>query len=324
MHCFFLVVPLLLSDIQAKDGGQVGVVTVDGGDVPTVAPQLTDNLAPILAPELVPDGGGPTDGGEHVLVAASNLSVYNVDLPVEGAVTAGTVALYATMDFFIKPSLEGRASCSGSTIGRCDSANLVAFDRYAVGRTSKPWETFSDVALAASLIIPVLYLGLESIVLPTQHPVMDWLNDLLIVGESMALTGAFNTVLKFAVRRPRPIRYTETPGSNFDDELSFPSGHTSMVAAATTAMTMTVFLRHPKSKVRFVVLGVGVLLTGLTGFARVESGNHFPTDVIVGGLVGAFAGFAVPYFHRRLPPIAPVISINPSTGASNFGVSGLF
>ncbi|MBK7857877.1 MAG: phosphatase PAP2 family protein [Archangiaceae bacterium] len=327
MHALLLAASLLLGDIHERDGGLVDVVTRDGGQVPTVAPKLTDNLAPVLAPELVPDGGGAADGGMPTLVAPAVLSVYKVDLPVEATVTAGAAILYATMDFLIKPSLEGDISCRQPVgNGRCNPASLNGFDRYAVGRDSAPWRTFSDIALGASLVLPIIYLGLESIALPTQHPVLDWLNDLLIVAESMAVTGALNTVLKFAVRRPRPIRYANLtePVTEFDAELSFPSGHTSMVAAATTAMTMTVFLRHPRSKVRYVVLGAGALLTALTGLARVESGSHFPTDVIVGALVGGFAGFAVPYFHRRLPALAPVVALDLAHGGATFGAAGQF
>ena len=56
----------------------------DGGRVPTVAPRAVDEVAPVLAPERVPDGG-------VVVVPAPSLSVYKVDLPVEVAATAASV-----------------------------------------------------------------------------------------------------------------------------------------------------------------------------------------------------------------------------------------
>jgi membrane-associated phospholipid phosphatase len=325
MLVFLVTLPLLLAatdaPLAAGEPPSTETVTVDGGDVPTVAPALTKGLAPILAPELV------ADGGTQPMVADATLSVYKVDLPVEATVTAGSLALFLIVDFVVKPTLEGDISCRRPTgNGRCSPADLTAFDRYSVGRASKEWQAFGDVALYTSILLPVLYLGLESIALPTTEPWGDFGNDLLVVAEAMALTGAMQTLMKFAFRRPRPARYIEVdaPLSTFDQELSFPSGHTSLVAAATTALTTTIFLRHPKSQVRYVVLGGGVLLTALTAFSRVEAGQHFPTDVMVGALIGGFAGFAVPYLHRKEIPLTPTAGYNPVNGTTSFSLAGTF
>lgn len=289
--------------------------------MPTVAPGLTPSFAPILAPEFV------ADGGTAPIVTRPTLSVYSVDLPVEATVTGGSLALFLIVDLLIKPTLEGDISCR-RPVGnmRCNPADLTTIDRYAVGRQSKPWSTFGDVALYASIIAPVIYLGLESLALPTAEPLRDFANDLMVVSEAMALTGAMQTLMKFAFRRPRPVRYIEVdaPLSSFDQELSFPSGHTAIVTAATTALTTTIFLRHPHSQVRYLVLGGGILLSVLTAASRVESGQHFPTDVAVGVLIGGFAGFAVPYLHRNKIPLIPTASLNPSTGQTAFGLAGTF
>lgn len=298
----------------------VEAVTPDGKDVPTVAPGLTDDLAPALAPEKKPEIG-------NTVVTEPHLSVYDVDLPLEGSLTAASFGLFAFVDFLIKPSLEGDVSCRRPVgNGRCNPSDLSAFDRYSVGRRSKEWALFGDIALFSSIALPIFYLGLESIVLPTTTPWGDFLGDMMIVSESLALTGAFQMVLKFAFRRPRPVRYTdlEEPLTPFDAELSFPSGHAMMVASATTALTTTVFLRHPDSPMRWVVLGVGVTLTGLTALSRVESGNHFPTDVIAGSFVGAFSGFVVPYLHRKKIPLTPTAALNPVNGSTTFGLAGRF
>ncbi len=258
-----------------------------------------------------------------------HLAVYKVDLPVEATVTVGSLALFVLIDVMIKPSLEGDISCRRPIgNGRCDPADLSAFDRYPVGRSKLPssagWSTFSDAALLSSLLLPIAYLGVESLVLPTDSPVLDFVNDAIVVVEAVSLTGAMNTVFKFAFRRPRPVRYSDVdvPLSTFDQELSVPSGHTALVTAATTALTTTFFLRHPDSPARWFVLGGGLALSGLTAFARIESGNHFPTDTLVGALLGGFAGFMVPYFHRRLAGLTPVVAYDPIRGSSSYGVAG--
>lgn len=317
MLALIAAVPLLFAAAAEKE--PVHAHTPDGGHVPTVAPKLTPRLAPVLAPELVSDGG--------TVAASPTLSVYDVDIPSEAVITGGSVALYVIVDFLIKPTLEGDVSCRQPIgNGRCNPDDLTGLDRLAVGKNSKEWKAFGDVTLTASLIAPIVYLGLESIVLPTVDPWGDWGGDLLVVSEAMALTGAVQVVMKFAFRRPRPVRYqdVEVPLSTFDQELSFPSGHVSLVAASTTALTTTVFLRHPESQVKYVVLGAGVLLTTLTAVSRVEAGQHFPTDVMIGSLVGGIAGFMVPWVHRRRYGLIPTASINPVTGESVLGLGGTF
>ncbi len=317
--------PAQIKEAESKPATAVNVV--DGGTVPIVAPSLTTGAAKILAPELATDGDLMLDGGLEPIVAKPSLSVYEVDLPSEIAITGGALGLALMVDVVVKPSLQGDLSCRGG-VGtvRCDPESLSGFDRYAVGKNSPGWAMFSDIELYASLMIPVLYLGLESIVLPTKTPWGDFFNDLVVVAESMALTASLTTVLKFSFRRPRPGRYLAVdPSSAFDDELSLPSGHVSQITAALTAFTTTIFLRHPQSQVRFIALGASIVLSALSAIARVEAGKHFPTDVITGVVVGAFSGFVVPYLHRKKSPILPTAAFNPANGGSTtFGVVGFW
>ncbi len=305
------------------DGGS-GFVSADGGDVPVVAPGMTPSVAGALAPELVPDGGQTARGLPAPVLAPKTLSVYRVDLPSEAALTAGLLALDFMIDVVIKPTLATSPSCLHKfATGQCDPADLSGFDRYAVGRVSKPWQTFSDIAVVTAVAAPAIYLGLESLALPTQDPLGDFFNDTLVVAESLSLTLIVETVIKFTVRRPRPISYVEPAAmANIDTQLSLPSGHTGLVAAAASALTTTVFMRHPQSNARFVVLGAGLALSFLTGFARVESGQHFPTDTITGLLIGAAAGFVVPFLHRKQPGLLPTVAFDPATGTAMFALSG--
>ena len=49
----------------------------------------------------------------------------------------------------------------------------------------------------------------------------------------------------------------------------------------------------------WITLAVGTLLTAFVSYMRVRSGEHFPTDVIMGSVAGAGVGVLVPHFHRR-------------------------
>jgi membrane-associated phospholipid phosphatase len=311
---------------RAPDGGpSAATVSADGGDIPIIAAGASPGVASVLAPELVSDGGVLPDGGLSPIVAPESLSVYAVNFPVEVAVTAGFFGVYVMVDLLIKPTLGGFSPCvNGTLTGQCNPADLSGFDRYAVGKSSTGWSALSDVSLAVSLIFPAVYLAFESLTLPTRTPVGDYVNDMVVIAESLAATATLQTVLKFAFRRPRPNDYLPGGGTatNIDAQLSLPSGHTSLVAAATAALTTTVFLRHPDSRVRYVFLGAGIALSLLTGLARVEAGLHFPTDAITGLLLGTSLGFAVPMLHRAQDRLRPSVAFNPATGTMMFGLAG--
>ena len=88
-------------------------------------------------------------------------------------------------------------------------------------------------------------------------------------------------------------------------------------------------MRSPHTARPWVTLAVGTLLTAFVSYERVRSGEHFPTDVIMGSLAGAGIGVLVPHFHRRphyheseycAPPVWIGLKAGPSgTGAVTLG-----
>jgi membrane-associated phospholipid phosphatase len=87
--------------------------------------------------------------------------------------------------------------------------------------------------------------------------------------------------LKHATDRLRP------DGSNRE---SFPSAHTSGAAVyAMLAARNTELLEMPDGAVTFAKWGLAALDVG-TGWARVEGGRHYPSDVLAGMALGHFVG----------------------------------
>ncbi|MDR1663102.1 MAG: glycosyltransferase family 39 protein [Endomicrobium sp.] len=92
--------------------------------------------------------------------------------------------------------------------------------------------------------------------------------------------------LKHYFERSRPLEiFGENTNILFEKlyTLSFPSGHTELAFSLCTFMFIMV------KKYRYLY----VLFAFSSGFYRVYSGNHFPLDVLIGALIGAFSAYTV-------------------------------
>jgi hypothetical protein len=96
--------------------------------------------------------------------------------------------------------------------------------------------------------------------------------------EVMAVTGVLTTSLKFMVGRTRP-------GGGMR---SFPSGHAATAFAAAS-------LIDDNSGGAYGVAAYG--LAGLTGYSRIESGRHFPSDVLAGAAIGILSAQVLDALH---------------------------
>jgi len=90
--------------------------------------------------------------------------------------------------------------------------------------------------------------------------------------------------VKRIVKRDRPyITYSDIHKLDAGGGYSFPSGHTS--AAFSTATSLS--LLYPK----WYVIAPAYLYAGLVGYSRIYEGVHYPSDVLVGAIVGAGGGW---------------------------------
>jgi membrane-associated phospholipid phosphatase len=91
--------------------------------------------------------------------------------------------------------------------------------------------------------------------------------------------------LKFIVNRPRPAEtYPDIIRTySKSNDQSFPSGHTSLAFAAATTMY------YQWDHKWYVVVPAGIWASSV-GYSRMRLGKHYPSDVLVGAVVGIGSG----------------------------------
>ncbi len=104
-------------------------------------------------------------------------------------------------------------------------------------------------------------------------------------GEAELDTALVVHVLKFATDRQRP---------NLSNDQSFPSGHAASAFALAAVMSSEY---HDKP----LVVAGSYGFAAAVSFARIGGLNHFPSDVLVGAVIGELIGRYVVHHHAHSP-----------------------
>lgn len=96
----------------------------------------------------------------------------------------------------------------------------------------------------------------------------------------LAITTGIIYGLKYSIQRPRPYdTYPDIIPHKTEDSYSMPSGHTSLAFSMATSVS----LQYKK----WYVVAPAYIYAGAVGYSRMYLGVHYPSDVVVGALVGA-------------------------------------
>lgn len=216
-------------------------------------------------------------------------SPYKIDWRAEAFLIPSGVGLMTASYFFdrTKPSY---------TPGAYDIEGLLKINRNSVHTGRELPSKISDGLFFSSTAMPSLLLLDKDIRRDKSFYIM-W-------AEVMLINSSLTILAKSAADNPRPYVYaTETDASTLKGKeplRSFFSGHTSMTAASMFFMAKIYSDYHPNSRWRYAVWTVAALTPAATAVLRVRAGQHFPTDVALGYVVGAATGYLVPFVHQKL------------------------
>lgn len=115
----------------------------------------------------------------------------------------------------------------------------------------------------------------------------------ITIGASVLLSGIIASILKHSINRPRPFEiYNFIQNVGEGGSPSIPSGHTADAFAVATAFC----LAYPKW---YVIIPFFTWACAV-GYSRMDLGVHYPSDVLVGALIGSGAAFMCYKINQRI------------------------
>jgi membrane-associated phospholipid phosphatase len=173
---------------------------------------------------------------------------------------------------------------------------IAAIDRWVIGSSSKKAADASNITRDIGLALPLLLL------IPEKSRA-EYGKILVMTGEVYLITSGLTLLTKNLALRSRPFVFDESVDYSHKvhsgAQHSFFSGHTSLTSAISFFSARVFSDLYPDSKLKPFVWGTAAVLPALTGYLRVKSGKHFPTDVVTGYAVGALIGYFIPQLHKQ-------------------------
>ncbi len=112
------------------------------------------------------------------------------------------------------------------------------------------------------------------------------------IGATLLTSALITTSLKFAIDKDRPfVTYPEIQKLTSAGSPSFPSGHTSEAFATATSLSIA----FPK----WYVIAPSFIWASAAGYSRMHLGVHYPSDVLVGALIGSGSAWLCHELNKR-------------------------
>jgi membrane-associated phospholipid phosphatase len=186
-----------------------------------------------------------------------------------------------------------------------DRNDINRFDRNATYHWNRSADDFSNVVNRMMPFVPMT-LGIP------QLRNKQW-NNIITLGvmytEVYFFTHSLTGLTKSFTGRIRPYLYNtslsvderfEVQGNGAPTaSTSFISGHSSATFAYAVFFAKSFTDIYGKSTWSTVIWITSLTLASATAYSRVAAGEHYPTDVLAGALVGSAIGYFIPELHKK-------------------------
>lgn len=186
---------------------------------------------------------------------------------------------------------------------------------------------WDNTARAATLSDFSAYIAAPALVLTTfalsdaalPRSTLRFIDDVVPIAEALVYGQLITNVGKYLIGRQRPYaRFAEgeiipTP----EDNLSYPSGHSSSTFSIAMAAGMVAHRR--KMKLEPVIWAGGLTIAASAAYLRIAADRHYITDVMTGSALGVAFGLLIPRLTGSLPP---GVQLTPTSNGA--AISGAF
>ena len=153
---------------------------------------------------------------------------------------------------------------------------------------SAVWNNLSNTSKYISVGVPVGYF-----VAGLMHDDKALKQKAAYTAAAILLNTASTTLLKNVIKRERPYNsYTGIFPDKIESDYAFPSGHTSSAFATATSLAIA-------TKKWYVAVPAFAWSAGV-GYSRIYLGQHYPSDVIMGALVGSSSALICHWATKQL------------------------
>jgi membrane-associated phospholipid phosphatase len=232
-----------------------------------------------------------------------------------------TVTLGGATAWIVSESLKGSLAPSECHWCDVDSADTHVREALIWPDTARA-NALSNVAGFA--LMPLAAIGSDVAAAAHEGALRNVPEDALLIAEATMIAADVNQLTKLLVGRERPFVHALAPDQKAltpqpsDNNLSFFSGHTTeafaLAAASGTIGTMRGYRWAP------LAWPVGGAVAAMTAYLRIAADKHWLTDVVIGAVVGAGIGFAVPYLLHSTVDDPPRSSVAATVHASSLPI----
>ncbi|MEO6347089.1 MAG: phosphatase PAP2 family protein [Aquaticitalea sp.] len=191
--------------------------------------------------------------------------------------------------------IQNKEDISVAEVNALNKDNINFIDRWVAGNSSETANSISDIPFAASFILPFGMLFDDEINDHSAQYIGLYL-------ESLSTTAALYTVTAGLVKRSRPYVYDENEDigrrTSKNGQRAFYSGHVAASATATFFAAKVYCDFNPDATGKGYIWAAAATVPAVVGYFRLQAGQHFLTDVLLGYGLGAATGILIPELHK--------------------------